>query len=312
MDKFFSRKNKKPNTRLGVYEQKFPNIPREKLAALEESIRSDYERKLETLTICLNDLSNDNEKLKRENQAILKILKSKEDMLIKTNMKLLESEVRSSEYLKMLEEESFQLEMCIKENEKLSQDILLRQSQSTKTTSQDNYLKTEANDQKSDAGEENINKEISSSKDEKPKDLNESDDTSESYESHGDHELNEEYEELLLKYKDYQKSALFNLIKKLKVTVDNQRKELFDRSDEMDTSMRIIEKNEKKYTKVVDYYKKTLRNEKSEREEAEKKSLELKKKVITLEYILEGVDSESDNSSNSDYESEEEEKETTS
>lgn len=308
----FSRRNKRPNSLLNLYQGKYPNIPKERILKLEESIHSDYKRKLDTLTFCLNDLANENEKLKRENQAILKILKSKEDMLVDVDMKVMEYEVKSSEYLKKLEEESFRLEMCIKENEKLTQDILAQQSLNTNATSQDKENKDEVLNQKSDADEVS-SREVkkSANHQQESEDLNQtmSDDTSESYESHSDHELNTEFEEILSNYKDQQKNPLINLVKKLKISVNRQRKELIEKSDELEILMSAIEKNEKKFSKVIDYYKKTLRNEKTEREEAEKRSQALKKKVISLEYILEGVDTDSDenNSSSSDYENDEDE-----
>lgn len=306
------KKNKRPNSLLNLYQNKYPQFPKEKLLELEEAIHSDYKRKLDTLTYCLNDLAKENEKLKKENQAILKILKSKEDMLVDMNMKVMEYEFKSSEYLKKLEEESFRLEMCIKENEKLTQDILAQQSLNAKESNKID-IKDDILTQKSDIYEEKkeddskVSNHVRTNSEEISQTM--SDDTSESYESHVDNELNAEYEEILSNYKDQPKNPLINLVKRLKISVEKQRKELTEKNDELEMLMCNIEKNEKKFCKVIDYYKKTLRNEKTEREEAEKRSHALKKKVISLEYILEGVDTDSDenNSYSDEYESEEDE-----
>lgn len=305
---FFSRKSKKSieqvhnNSRLRKYEEKFPNIPREKLAELESTIHNDYERKMETLTICMNDMSKENDKIKRENQAILKILKSKEDLLMEMHMNLLEFEARSSDYLRKLEDASLQLEKCIEENEKLTRDVVIHKS--LEIANSMDKMKIALNESKSDATAEG-KKEDTMTQTERKRDQEEieylSKDTSDSEEDFGDPQLNKEYEELLIHFRDQQKHPLFNLMKKLKVHVETKRKELFDRNEDLDTAMHTIEKNEKKLTKVVEYYKKILAKEKTEREEAEKKSLALKKKVITLEYILERVDSDSE------YESDQEE-----
>lgn len=265
---------------------------------LERDIHKFYEKQLEDLSNDLDKLSKENENYTNTHELILKNLKEKEEKIHILCSRLYELQSQSSEFQRQLDSMILLKEGWIKENELLKESLSFQfvyedESEKYPTLVNVEELNNNKKELVNQPEKQQQEQENTPSKEE------EEDIDDELAKSIEDMDVEIEFHSIIHGYTKESDKPLVEFAKKLKDIYDKQNDELYCKNQELESIQESVKLYKKKIPESIQHYRNCITKEKKGRKYAEMLSATYKKRITALESILKGSSSESD----SDYES---------